>query len=153
MIDGVIIRVYTDNDIPEICRIEKECFSQPWSEKALNEFCSNPFGRIIVAEAHGKTVGYITYSEIFEELQIANVAVSSCCRRMGIGEMLINELISEGLKNSAEIITLEVRKSNAPARRLYEKCGFCIEGERKGFYSNPKEDAVLMNYIYPPRKE
>ncbi len=153
MNDKIIIRNYVPKDIHRIAEIERLCFSQPWSENALLQFCENPFGRILTVEKDGVVAGYITYCEIFEEIQIANVAVAPDFRRMGMGEMLILNLIKDGELKNAEIITLEVRQSNHPAQFLYEKCGFKVEGKRKNFYSNPKEDAVLMNYTYPSRKE
>lgn len=153
MAEKLIIRPYIPDDIPAIAEIEKRCFSMPWSEKSLREFCVYPFGRILTAELDGQVAGYITYSQIFEEVQIANVAVAPGFRRMGIAEKLIRRLLSDGIDNNSETVFLEVRESNIPARSLYEKCGFYVVGERKGYYSNPKEDAVLMNYTYPPRKE
>lgn len=148
MSETIVIRPYKESDIPSIAEIEKECFSQPWSINALHEFTENPFGRIIIAELAGKVAGYVTYSEIFEELQIANVAVSESFRRIGLGKRLIDNLIDIGNNKNAEIITLEVRTSNIAARALYEKCGFVSVGERKNFYSNPTENAVLMNYTF-----
>ena len=150
---NVTIRPFVDTDIPQIALIGEECFSQPWSENALKEFSESAFSHIITAFFDGVVAGYITYSQIFEEIQIANVAVKKDFRRMGLGNALIHHLISSGNNDGCEVITLEVRASNVAAIALYENNGFERVGVRKNFYSNPKEDAILMNYSYPSRKE
>ena len=74
------------------------------------------------------------------------MAVSPQFRRQGIAEALIKNLMDVTLSEGAEFLTLEVRKSNADAIGLYSKMGFETVGERKGFYENPREDALLMTY-------
>ena len=151
--NDVIIRSHCENDLEQIAAIEKECFSQPWSINSLKDFANGAFSRILTAESKSKIAGYITYTHIFEEIQIANVAVSGNFRRKGIATMLIQNLLNEGLKNGVEVITLEVRNSNLAAIHLYENNGFERVGIRKNYYSNPTEDAILMNYSYISRKE
>lgn len=153
MADKIFIRPHINRDIEQISLIEQECFSQPWSKDALEEFADGAFSGIITAEFNDTVAGYITYTQICDEIQIANVAVSSKFRRQKIATHLIKHLINKGLEDNIEIITLEVRFSNIGAISLYENCGFEKVGTRKNFYSHPTEDALLMNYNYPSRKE
>ena len=151
--DKAIIRPYIESDLEQIAVIEKECFSQPWSFKALKEFTESAFSGILILEYEDEVAGYITYTHIFEEIQIANVAVSNLFRRKGIATSLIRKLIEYGAENNLDYITLEVRQSNIPAINLYSNNGFEKVGVRKKYYSTPTEDAILMNYTYPIRKE
>ncbi len=147
------LRFYTYSDLASIAKLEKQCFSEPWSFKALEDFISYPTNNILVCEGeNGIVLGYITFSLILDELQIANVAVDTSQRRQGIGQALVSELIKYGDKKDCLIITLEVRKSNIPAIMLYEKCGFSKVGLRKNYYKSPVEDGILMNYTFN-RKE
>lgn len=130
--------------ISELAIIEKECFSTPWSEKALSDEVENSHARFLVAFCDGEISGYIGAHNIVGEVYITNVAVAKKFRRMGVGEKLIKALVDLCEKEGAEFITLEVRESNSPAIKLYEKTGFQKVGSRKNFYENPKENAILM---------
>ena len=92
----------------------------------------------------GEIAGYIGAHNVLGEVYITNVAVFTSQRKKGIGEKLISKLAEVVNNENADFITLEVRESNAPAIRLYEKCGFEKVGERKNFYEKPCENAVLM---------
>ncbi len=153
MINNVIIRQYKQEDFQAIADIEKECFSLPWSVIAIEEFAECEFSHIFVAEFGGKVVGYLTFTSIFDELQIANIAVSEKYRRLHLATQLIEMLINYGVEKLISVITLEVRISNSAAINFYSKMGFVAVGERKGYYSHPREDALLMNYEYTVRKE
>ncbi len=132
--------------INEISLLEKECFSVPWSEGALKTELDNGFARFLVAVVEGKIAGYIGAHNILGEVYITNVAVFPKFRRKGVGKKLIASLTELAVQENAEFITLEVRKTNSSAISLYEKTGFQTVGERKNFYENPREDAVLMTY-------
>ena len=149
MNETISISDYSPNALEAISEIEKECFSEPWSLNALNEFISSAFNNILVLKCDNKVAGYITYTKIFDEIQIANVAVSPNYRRKGFGFMLVSDLIGKAKSEDVQLITLEVRKSNTAAYLLYEKCGFETVGERKNYYSKPTENAILMNYTIP----
>lgn len=131
-------------DIAEVARLEKECFSSPWSEQQLREELDNPTARFLVLKSDGKVLGYIGANNIANEVYITNIAVFPGYRQKGYGEKLLSRLCYLSTAEGAEFITLEVRKSNRNAIKLYEKCGFEKVGERKNFYSDPTEDA----YIY-----
>jgi len=84
---------------------------------------------------------------VFEELRFLNVAVIGSLRRHGIGRQLVELAIQDGIKNNTTRALLEVRTSNAVARIMYEKLGFHAYGRRKNYYTNPTEDAILMERI------
>ena len=134
----------TEQHIKCIAELEKQSFSTPWSEAAILKELSNKFARFFVALLNGKVVGYIGSHNVLGEVYITNVAVFPEYRNKGIGEKLIQKFVEEIQNENAEFITLEVRKSNVSAIKLYEKCGFCAVGERKNFYEKPCEDAILM---------
>ena len=147
MMDLVIVKM-TDAHIEEIARLEKECFSSPWSEEGLKSELDNNFARFYVAFLGGKIAGYIGSHNVLGEVYITNVAVFPQFRRNGIGKALVELLVSKMKAENADFVTLEVRKSNQGAISLYEKCGFEKVGERRNFYEKPIEDAILMtNYI------
>ncbi len=142
----VVIREMTENDITEIAELENECFSEPWSENSLRDELSNETARFYVLRDSEKLLGYIGANNICNEVYITNVAVNGVCRGKGYGKILVNHLVKQSEAERAFFITLEVRKSNENAIKLYEKCGFKLIGERKNFYSKPTEDALIYTY-------
>ncbi len=134
----------TSAHIEEIAKLEKKCFSSPWSEDGLKTELKNNFARFYVALSEGGIVGYIGSHNIIGEVYVTNVAVSPEFRRNGVGKTLVKFLIEQMETEKAEFVTLEVRKSNLNAISLYEKCGFEKVGERRNFYEKPIEDAILM---------
>lgn len=146
MIDEYSLRSCCEHELEQIERLEKECFSQPWSLNALTEFYKNPNSDIFVSVLREKVVGYVTFTKILDEIQIANVAVDKAFRRCGIAGRLIDEIINFGQKNDFSVITLEARQSNLAAVTLYTKKGFEIVGKINNYYSFPKEAAILMNF-------
>lgn len=131
-------------DIAEIALLEKECFSAPWSENALSDELENELARFFVARYENKFAGYIGAFNVFGEVSITNVAVAENMRKKGVATALLEKLEETARLENADFITLEVRASNEKAINLYKKNGFQRVGERKDFYSNPKENAILM---------
>lgn len=127
-----------------VCAIENACFAHPWSRQSIEAELDNETSLFYVAVEDGQVVGYIGMSFVLDEGYIYNVAVKADCRKNGVGSALIQTLVTHCRKNNFAFLTLEVRKSNAPARSLYEKFGFIKVGERKNYYSDPTENAVLM---------
>lgn len=138
-----VIRPMTEEDIPFLTELEKECFSEPWSENSFREELTNDTARFFVLKNDKKNFGYIGANNICSEVYITNVAVSEKHRGKGCGERLVRHLILQSQVEYADFVTLEVRRSNYAAIKLYEKCGFEKAGERKNFYRDPQEDAIL----------
>ena len=138
----------TAQHIDAVLEIEKECFSHPWSRQSIESELENKNSVFCVALEGEEVAGYIGMSTVLDEGYIFNVAVSGKYRKKGIGSALIQELVTYGKKNNFCFLTLEVRESNEKARSLYSKFGFIKVGERKDYYSQPTENAVLMTKYF-----
>lgn len=139
------IRRMTTEDIPAVARLEQECFAEPWSENALAESLADANYVFFVAAFLDETVaGYVGAYLAADELSITNVAVTASYRRCGAANQLMKALDAFAKEKNLYGITLEVRVSNSAAIALYEKNGYEKSGIRKGFYSKPKEDALIM---------
>lgn len=136
--------------IGEIAELEKECFSSPWSENSLKEELNNPGSHFLVAVNNG-VLGYIGVQEICGEAYITNIAVFEKLRGNGTGRSLLKAAVDGAKSRNCEFITLEVRKSNTAAIKLYESEGFIKVGSRKNFYSEPPEDALLYTKYFTER--
>lgn len=133
-----------EKHIPELAKLEKICFSQPWSEKSLAEELDNRTAHFLVAESGDNIVGYIGIFVVCESCYVSNIAVFPEYRRQGAAKQLIESACAAAEENGAESISLEVRPSNAAAVSLYESVGFEEVGLRKNFYRAPTEDALIM---------
>ena len=138
------IEKMTSGQLDDVYIIETECFSHPWSKQSLEEELNNETSLFLVAKEENEVIGYIGMSIVIDEGYIFNVAVREKYRNKGVATALINEFVTYGKKNNFSFITLEVRESNLPAISLYSKFGFIKAGERKDYYSNPKENAILL---------
>ncbi len=140
----MIIRKMTDEDLSEVCAIEQETFSDPWSEEDFCDSMKEPNNAYLVVEIEGRIAGYCGYWGICEEGYIYNVAVKKEYRRLHIGQQMMKALLKDAESRGVTSLTLEVRISNEAAILLYEGLGFERVGVRKDFYSKPKEAAVIM---------
>ncbi len=133
------------DDIEEVYQVEVSAFSEPWSKAAFEKEMKNKLANYIVAEDDcGKIVGYIGLWYIIDEAHINNVAVHKEFRGKQIGSALMEYMIENCKKDSIKSITLEVRASNEVAQNLYKKYGFKPGGIRKEYYSDNREDAIIM---------
>lgn len=132
--------------LSEILEIEKASFTCPWSEQSFLEAFDSP-NITIYAAISGEcdtAVGFACVLSIGEEAEILNIASSPDFRRMGTGTALLDFAINECVLSGVREFFLEVRESNTPARRLYEKLGFEELGVRKKYYTKPTENAIIM---------
>lgn len=143
VLEGRIYRM-TEGDIFQIAQLEKECFSAPWTEQGLFDELSNDTAHFLVCRNNKNVLGYIGVNEVCDEAYIDNIAVKSDYRRMYVAEELLKKAQSDAFSRGCSFISLEVRKSNASAVALYKKLGYNTVGERKNFYTNPDEDALIM---------
>lgn len=130
--------------VEAIAELEKVCFSDPWSAATIAAELNNPLSAWLVAMDGENLVGYIGSQTVLGEGDMMNLAVSPKCRRMGVGEGLVNALVAVLNEKGATRLALEVRASNEPAIALYTKLGFVVAGRRPNYYRNPKEDALIM---------
>lgn len=132
-------------DLDAVLEIEVHSFPTPWSRRAFwSELTQNIYAHYIVARLDGVIVGYGGMWVILDEAHVTNIAVHPEYRRLGIGKRVLVDLMERARSRSATRMTLEVRKSNSAAQSLYEQMGFVAKGIRKGYYSDLKEDAIIM---------
>jgi len=136
--------------IEEILKIEQSVFPTPWTrlmfeqELARESILSGPGGYAVVAFREECVIGYSIAWFVVDEVHLVNVAVSGECQGQGIGSLLLNDLIDKACAEGKLIITLEVRKSNTGAQEFYRGFNFERIGVRPRYYSDNREDAVLM---------
>ena len=133
--------------LPDILKVEAECFSDPWTEPMFKEELSGKFAHYFVAEEDSRAVGYMGMWALSGEGHITNVAIGSEYRRRGFARALIEHFVNIAKKENLEFMTLEVRASNEPAIALYKSFGFREVGVRKKYYDN-KEDALLLTKFF-----
>ncbi|WP_444659213.1 ribosomal protein S18-alanine N-acetyltransferase [Caproiciproducens sp. R2] len=131
-----------------LTKIDALCFSDPWTREGLRAELFSDTARFAAAECGGETVGCAGMHCVCGECYIDKVCVHPGFRRRGIARALVRYLIEDAVKNHAEFITLEVRRSNDAAVALYAGLGFEPVGVRKDFYTSPKEDALLMTRFF-----
>ncbi len=127
-----------------LAQVDALCFSDPWTRDGLKAELSSDTACFAATEKNGLAVGCAGMHCVCGECYIDKVCVHPDCRRQGMAQALVRYLIDFALAHQAEFITLEVRAGNAPAIALYQKLGFEPVGVRPNFYSDPKEDALLM---------
>jgi ribosomal-protein-alanine N-acetyltransferase len=139
-----VIRSIRREDAPALAALEARCDgAAKWCEAAYREAESN--GSIGWAVQRDQEIsGFILVRTVADEMEILNFAVDPEARRQRIGSGLLSRAIEEARQVGVEQIHLEVRESNAGARRFYLSAGFTEHGRRKNYYSQPVEDAVLM---------
>ena len=130
----------TEADCEKTGLLMKECFSVPWSVEGLKEmFHTEGYCSFLAKEE--EVIGYVGMKMVLDEADITNVAVLPSHRKKGIARKLLKQLLEE---QNLHRIYLEVRASNIAAVTLYEHAGFKEVGQRKNYYDNPREDAILM---------
>ena len=141
----VIIEAMRLEDLDEVQRIEEASFTTPWPPNAYrSELMTNRLASYLVARIDGRIVAYGGMWLMVDEAHITTFAVHPRWRRRGVGEWMLLGLLDRAVERRAREATLEVRLSNMPARRLYEKYGFRPVGIRPRYYSDNGEDALIM---------
>lgn len=130
--------------IAQITALEKQCFSDPWSENSVRSELSNPLSDWLVAEEDGKLIGYVGSQSVPPEADVMNLAVAPEWRKKGVGRALMTALIAQLHSRGITALFLEVRISNLPAQNLYRCLGFMEVGRRPKYYVNPTEDALIL---------
>jgi [ribosomal protein S18]-alanine N-acetyltransferase len=132
----------TEADLDQVMELERAIFASPWRRSFFLSDINRPQGLSAVAEDEGVILGYAVAWGI-QEVHLANLAVCEDERGKGIGGKLLDEVLAFARRCKAESIYLEVRVSNAIARKFYAERGFVPTFLRKGYYENG-EDAVIM---------
>ncbi|WP_173084302.1 ribosomal protein S18-alanine N-acetyltransferase [Fundidesulfovibrio magnetotacticus] len=131
-------------DIPGLVELERLCFAVPWNAKQYRTVMDNPPFRVFGLHHDEGLAAYLTLFASDFEMEILNIAVRPDLRRMGLGRRMLAHVLQLCRKMGIQRGYLEVRRSNAAARRLYEAFGFEEVGVRKGYYPDNREDAIVM---------
>ena len=134
------------SEIDAILAIERASFTNPWTrEMYLAELNNQEVAHVFLARTEERQiVGFCAFWHLVDEIHINNLAVDPHARRVGVASALLTRVLAEGWKLGARRAVLEVRRSNEIARQLYEKFGFRLAGVRRGYYSHPTEDALVL---------
>ena len=138
-----LIREVEPRDVRTIVQIEKESFADAWNVQMVEDEIYHELAHYWVLVFGGKVVGYVGIWLVAGEAQVNRVAVAKKFRGRGLGDYLVEGLVSRCRLLGADSITLEVRADNMPARRAYLYAGFKSEGIRPKYYSDGT-DAVIM---------
>jgi len=142
----VVEPVASDEDLSGLLAVESASFLNPWTREMYLAELENPgVSYLFVAkDSNGRVVGFCGFWRVVDELHINNLAVLPEYRRQGVASQILGRVFAEGRRVGAGRATLEVRRSNEIARRLYERFGFTVAGVRRGYYRHPDEDALVL---------
>lgn len=153
---GIRIRPMTREDVAGVLAIERSSFATPWTESTFRSLLRRKGTGLWVAVSgaeSGEVVGYAVVWAVLEQAELGNVAVAEGYRRRGLATRLVRTVLDWLRAEGVRELYLEVRESNAAARALYERLGFRPIGRRKGYYSRPREDALVLRRPVPDAPE
>jgi ribosomal-protein-alanine N-acetyltransferase len=144
--DWIIEQLTSASELDDVLAIEAASFTNPWTREMYMAELENPGGSycFLARTSDGQVVGFCSFWRVVDELHINNLAVLPEHRRAGVATALLERVFSEGARLGAVRATLEVRRSNDPARILYERFGFTVAGTRRAYYTKPVEDAIVL---------
>ena len=141
----VELRALDADDLDDVERIERESYPTPWSRSMFVAELAKPSSFCLAAyTADGELTGYLIVSRYVDAWHVMNLAVALGFRRRGIAGALLERLFEVTADDAQRGYTLEVRVSNAEAIRLYERLGFEARGVRRAYYTDNREDALIM---------
>lgn len=140
----------TRADLSAVLTIEQSVFTVPWTTGTFRTLMQRAGARLWVAEWDGAVIGYAAVWAVLDQAELGNVAVAPEHRRRGVASMLVETVLRWLEQRRVREVFLEVRASNRAAQRLYERHGFQPVGRRKGYYSRPREDALVLRRPVAP---
>jgi len=138
------IREMIPDDVPEVMKIERASFNEPWAEVHFYFEIYAKTSHNWVAVDKSELCGYLCFWKLRDELHINNIAVGEDKRRKGFAQKMLNELSRYAKMNNSRMMTLEVNENNAPAIAFYKKNGFKQVGIRPNYYEKDKADALIL---------
>lgn len=140
-----LLRPLSEEDLPQIEKLETECFSDPWSPPLLFGMLNSEWDESWTLQGEdGVLVGYINFRFLAGEGELMRIAVLPECRGLGYSRKLMEQMVRSAAEKKISDLTLEVRAGNVPAINLYKSYGFRKEAVRKNYYHDPEEDAFIM---------
>lgn len=146
----MILRPATREDISAMMRLANHSATAAhWSRAQYGRvFDAVPRRLVLMIEEAAVPKGFLIAQEVASEWEIENLAVAGAARRRGLATRLLGEFLNRVRRAGAAAVYLEVRESNRAARSLYEKCAFVESGRRRGYYSQPAEDAIVYRLSF-----
>jgi ribosomal-protein-alanine N-acetyltransferase len=146
MTNWTIERTLSMVDLDDIVAIETASFTNPWTREMYVRELENPdVSFLYVLRIPGERIAaFCSFWMVLDEAHINNLAVREDCRGRGLGTALLEHVLHAAAARGAQRATLEVRRSNAQARRLYERLGFEVAATRPNYYVSPPEDALIL---------
>ncbi|MDP8220473.1 MAG: ribosomal protein S18-alanine N-acetyltransferase [Candidatus Stygibacter frigidus] len=139
-----IIDRMTLEDLSQVIEIEKAVFSNPWEEEMFYSSLTHYHCWKLFNKSASRIIGYLIGEKVMDEFSIYNLAICKEYQKQGLGSWFTRGIINHMRDYGARVFFLEVRRSNNAALRLYERLGFKEIYFRKGYYSEPLEDAIVM---------
>ena len=143
---GWAVDALDQRDLDDVLAVENASFTSPWTRQMFEAELANTgisFG-FVLRTPEFRVAGFCTLWVVVDEVHINNLAVRPECRGVGAGGMLLESVLRAAAGLGARRATLEVRRSNTAALKLYERLGFSIAAIRAKYYSNPVEDALIL---------
>ncbi|HET9372073.1 MAG TPA: ribosomal protein S18-alanine N-acetyltransferase, partial [Vicinamibacterales bacterium] len=133
-------------DLADVDALQRRTFTNAWGADAIRwELENTDVARLYVLRGRdGALIGYCACWMVFDELHINSLAIDESWRRRGAARHLLTFVFDDAVTAGARSATLEVRQSNVAARALYEGLGFRVEGVRRDYYQEPREDALIL---------
>ena len=142
--DEVSIEPMKPKDLDQVLAIEQASFHRPWTRSSFETELRRLPAICLVARYADQVLGYLIFWLVRPDMHMLNLAVRPDVRCQGLGFLLLEYMFEYGREVGATQVFLEVRPSNPAAQRLYQRAGFVFTGRRKNYYSEDKEDALLM---------
>ncbi len=139
------IEAASDADLPALHALERRCHSHPWNLRHFASALRDERTRVTLLRTSGELLGYAVAQVATDEMHIHNLVVSPGRRREGLGRRLLEDALSWGAAAGARRVFLEVRQSNVAALELYRGAGFAAVAVRRGYYTRPPEDALVLS--------
>jgi ribosomal-protein-alanine N-acetyltransferase len=141
-----VLEAMRDADLDEVMEIELASFRSPWSRPVFLEELARPWAFLDVVRAPnaGQVLAFCNYWRVADEVHLLKVATHPEARGLGLGARLLGHVLEFARQHACRLITLEVRRSNDTAQRLYRRFGFKSVGVRPNYYADDNEDAVVM---------
>lgn len=150
---GWVHRAVREADLPALHALETRAFPFPWTLGNLSDALRSGYRMELLQDAQGGLQGHMVVMDGVDELHLLDVAVAPEQQGRGLGRGWMRRLAECARHAAAQQVWLEVRRSNLPALRLYERTGFVHQGVRKGYYPAPggREDALVMSWTVGPQ--
>jgi ribosomal-protein-alanine N-acetyltransferase len=144
--EGMVVERAWESDLDAVAALEADAFTNPWTREMLErELRQSEVARVYVLRLPGQSVAaFCTCWVVYDELHINTIAVDRNRRRQGLATALMRYVLEDAARGGAARATLEVRRSNDAAQRLYERLGFKLSAVRHRYYTKPEEDALIF---------